>query len=339
MMTHAAIEVHNIKKTYISYERKGFIKTKKIMVEALKGISFNVQKNEVFGLLGPNGAGKTTTAKIISTLLIPDEGYVKVFGYDTVSQSTDVRKFLGVSLSVNRGFYWKLTGKENLKYFGLLYGLDGKDLETRLDEVLDLVGLKKLGAENKLWEEYSLGMKARLSLARALLTDPPVIILDEPTLGLDPPSAKSFRNMLKKLAHEEGKTVLITTHNMFEAEIIADRLAIIDKGKIIALGTVEELKNIVKENVSIEIIFTLLNEYIDILRKNITEKLNIPIIIRERQGYYCLKATVLNNEYNETLSYLLNVLHGYNGKISNVKIQQPTLEDVFIKITGREGFK
>ena len=177
-MTKNAIEVHDVKKAYISYDRKGILKVKKIIVQALRGISFSIEKNQVFGLLGPNGAGKTTTVKIISTLLVPDEGYVKVFGFDTVEQCVEVRKLLGVSLSVNKGFYWKLTGRENLKYFGLLYGLDGGELEKRLDEVLDTVGLKDLGAENKLWEEYSLGMKARLSLARALLTDPPIIILD-----------------------------------------------------------------------------------------------------------------------------------------------------------------
>jgi len=339
-MTKNAIEVHDVKKAYISYDRKGILKVKKIIVQALRGISFSIEKNQVFGLLGPNGAGKTTTVKIISTLLVPDEGYVKVFGFDTVEQCVEVRKLLGVSLSVNKGFYWKLTGRENLKYFGLLYGLDGGELEKRLDEVLDTVGLKDLGAENKLWEEYSLGMKARLSLARALLTDPPIIILDEPTLGLDPPSAKSLRKMLKTLAHDQDKTVLVTTHNMFEAEIIADKLAIIDNGKIIALGTVNELKRMVKGEISIEVNFLMSSNHQKIaLEETLLSKLNIPIKIIEEERGLSLKTSVSDSESDDILSVILKTINDFNGKIYNVRVHQPNLEDVFIKITGRRGFK
>ncbi|RLF19705.1 MAG: ABC transporter ATP-binding protein, partial [Thermoprotei archaeon] len=253
MNTNIAIEAIGLVKRYMTYERIGLFRRRRRVVEALKGISFNVRKGEVFGLLGPNGAGKTTTVKILATLLLPDQGTARVMGYDVVEEANEVRKVIGVSLTVEKGFFWKLTGRENLKYFGMLYGLDGQALERRVNELLKMLGLDDLGASDKLYEEYSLGMKARLSLARALLTDPPVLILDEPTLGLDPPSARSLRELLVRLAHEQGKTVLVTTHNMFEAEIICDRVAIINEGLILAVDTVKGLKKKVAEDVSLEI--------------------------------------------------------------------------------------
>ncbi|MDK2464891.1 MAG: ABC transporter ATP-binding protein, partial [Candidatus Korarchaeota archaeon] len=187
-MSEAAISVRDLEKRYTTYLRRGMFKRERKVVEALKGVSFDVRRGEVFGLLGPNGAGKTTTVKILCTLLLPDGGRASVLGYDVVEQAPDVRRRIGVSLTVEKGFFWKLTGRENLTYFGMLYGMDGPQLRERVEEVLRVVGLTDLGVEDKLYEEYSLGMKARLSIARALLTDPDVLILDELTLGLDPPA-------------------------------------------------------------------------------------------------------------------------------------------------------
>jgi len=334
-----AIIVKNLTKSYVTYLRKGLFKREKKIVHALKGISFDVKKGEVFGLLGPNGAGKTTTVKILSTLLLPDGGEARVLGYDVVKEAAKVRKVIGVSLSVEKGFFWKLTGRENLIYFGMLYGLNGEYLKNRVEELLELVGLKQLEVGDKLYEEYSLGMKARLSLARALLIDPQLVILDEPTLGLDPPSARMLREMLVKIAHKEGKTVLITTHNMFEAEIVCDRVAIINEGEIIALDTVEGLKQRVADNMSLEIFAFLPAEVPqETLLLKLRETTGHPSSIFAENGGYRVKVVVPPGNVDEITAKALRVLHEHKCSVRRVEIREPTLEDVFIKLTGKTGF-
>ncbi|PNV77464.1 MAG: ABC transporter ATP-binding protein, partial [Thermoproteota archaeon] len=184
-------------------------------IRALDGVSFKAEKGEIFGLLGPNGAGKTTTVKILSTILTPDSGEAFIDGKSVLKEKEDVRKVIGVTFTVEKGFYNKLTGKENLIYFGVLRGMSFSDARRRADELLDLVGLSD--DKNRLFEEYSLGMRAKLAIARTLMHDPPVLILDEPTIGLDPIAARNVRNLLAEL-RKEGKTILLTTHNMREAE-------------------------------------------------------------------------------------------------------------------------
>ncbi|MEM1735876.1 MAG: ABC transporter ATP-binding protein, partial [Ignisphaera sp.] len=225
-----AIEVRDVIKRYRVKKRLGIFKSITEFIDALKGVSFTVDYGEVVGLLGPNGAGKTTTIKILSTLLLPDGGEAYVAGYNVVEEQNEVRKRIGIMLSVEKGFYGKLTGRENLEYFAALYGLDGKRSRERIDYLLKLLELDKLGGDYKLFEEFSLGMKARLSLARALLSDAPILLLDEPTLGLDPPSARKIRELVKDLARRENKAILYTTHNMFEAELVCDKILLINKG-------------------------------------------------------------------------------------------------------------
>ncbi|RLE76219.1 MAG: ABC transporter ATP-binding protein [Thermoprotei archaeon] len=339
-MSHeAAITVRNLKKNYTTYLRKGLFKREKKIVEALKGISFEVYRGEVFGLLGPNGAGKTTTVKILSTLLLPDSGEAKILGFDVVKEAAKVRKVIGVSLTVEKGFFWKLTGRENLTYFGMLYGIDGEPLKRRVEEVLDMVGLKNLGVADKLYEEYSLGMKARLSIARALITNPEVLILDEPTLGLDPPSARTLRELLVKIAHEERKTVLVTTHNMFEAEIVCDRIAIINEGRIIALDIVEKLKESVADNISLEI-FALLPANISVktVISAIQNKTGLLSDAFAENGGFRIKVVIPPKESDEATSKILRLLHEYKCSVRRVEVKEPTLEDVFIQLTGRKGF-
>ena len=339
MSYEAAITVRNLKKNYTTYLRKGLFKREKKIVEALKGISFEVYRGEVFGLLGPNGAGKTTTVKILSTLLLPDGGEAKILGFDVVKEAAKVRKVIGVSLTVEKGFFWKLTGRENLTYFGMLYGIDGEPLKRRVEEVLDMVGLKSLGVADKLYEEYSLGMKARLSIARALITNPEVLILDEPTLGLDPPSARTLRELLVRIAHEERKTVLVTTHNMFEAEIVCDRIAIINEGRIIALDTVEKLKESVADNISLEI-FALLPANISVktVISAIKNKTSLLSDAFAENGGFRIKVVIPPKESDEATSKILRLLHEYKCSVRRVEVREPTLEDVFIQLTGRKGF-
>ena len=335
-----AIETVSLVKTYTAYDRIGFFKRVKKRVKALRGVSFKVYKGEVFGLLGPNGAGKTTTVKILSTLLLPDSGDAYILGHHVIHEATKVRKLIGVSLSVERGFFWKLTGRENLKYFGMLYGLDGPELDQRVDELLVMLGLEELGAVNKLYEEYSLGMKARLSIARTLLTDPPVLILDEPTLGLDPPSARCLREMLVQLAHKKSKTVLITTHNMFEAEIICDRVAIIDKGQILAVDTVDGLKRRVADVVPLEItVYLPAQASIEHLTEILKRDTSCPVKIFPEEKGHRIKILSPPDTVDETTSRALKSLYDQKCNVRKVEVKQPSLEDVFIKLTGKTGFR
>ncbi len=339
-MSANAIEAKGLVKNYVTWERRGFFKRKKKMVKALKGVSFNVLKGEIFGLLGPNGAGKTTTVKIITTLLIPDEGEATVLGYDIIDESEKVREVIGVTLSVEKGFFWKLTGRENLKYFGMLRGLRGRKLDERIEEVLGLVGLKELGAADKLYEEYSLGMKARLALARALLHNPPVLILDEPTIGLDPMSARTIRELLVKLAREEEKTVLITTHNMFEAELICDHVAIINEGRIIAYGTIGELKRRAADRLAIEMVIAAPHSILGDLEARISKLIGVRELALEpfEEGRAKLRIVVKPGEEEPIIAKSIDAFYSNGIKVYQVKVHEPTLEDVFILLT-RESNK
>jgi len=334
-----AIEVERLVKRYTSFLRKGLFRREKIVVEALKGISFDVDYGEVFGLLGPNGAGKTTTVKILSTLLIPDEGKAKVAGFDVVKSPSMVRRHIGVTLTVEKGFFWKLTGRENLSYFGMLRGLKGLQLRRRVDELMKMLGLNKLEASDKFYEEYSLGMRARLSLARALLTDPPILILDEPTLGLDPPSARYIRELLLKFAKEDGKAILLTTHNMFEAEAICDRVAIIDEGRIIALGTVQELKKMVARRVVINITASSPSIELRLLETKLMETITGEISLRlDEQGRLRVRVVSRIGEEELHLSEVVKLLSSLGVRVNRVELEEPSLEDVFITLTyRREG--
>lgn len=332
----AAIAVRDLVKTYYTAERRGFFKRRKVPVRALRGVSFEVRRGEVFGLLGPNGAGKTTTIKIITTLLLPDSGNAEVLGIDVIRDPVRAREVMGVTLSVERGFFWKLTGRENLKYFGILRGLKGRELEERIDWVMELTGLRELGGEHKLFEEYSLGMKARLALGRALLHDPPLLILDEPTLGLDPHSARMIRSLLVRLAREEGKTVLITTHNMFEADLMCDRVAIINKGSIVAVGAPAELKARVAGRLGMEFLVKA-PPAVDV-RSLIQKVLSVrKVSVTPTQDGLRVRLVVRPEDEEKVLQRVTEALASAGGRVRQVRVQEPTLEDVFIALTGGEG--
>src|SRR5438309_8816053 len=206
---------------------------------AVDGIDLTVERGEIFGLLGPNGAGKTTTMKMLATLLIPTGGTISVLGIDVLARPREVRARLGAMLSGERSLYWKLTGRENLEYFAALYHVPARETRTRIDAAL--ASVKLLDRADDYVERYSTGMRQRLALARALLPDPPLIILDEPTVGLDPQAARDLRDRVRELKRQ-GRTVLLTTHYMEEADQLCDRIAIIDHGQIVALDTPAALK-------------------------------------------------------------------------------------------------
>lgn len=234
-MSDLAIECVDLTRTYRSRSlvRGGHTAT------ALAGLSMQVARGQVFGLLGPNGAGKTTTVRILSTLLLPTGGSARVLGHDVVTQTQAVREVIGLAIGGDRGFYGRISGRQNLHYFGALSGLSRRDALQRSEEVLGLVHLVDRADEPV--QGYSRGMRQRLHIARALLTRPDVLFLDEPTLGIDPVMGQEFRRLVPELARQ-GMTVLLTTHYMLEADELCDRIAIINHGRLVVEGTPVEIK-------------------------------------------------------------------------------------------------
>lgn len=231
------IEVKNLSRDYITTE--GWFKRKKKKIRAVDGIDFKVKKGEIFGLLGENGAGKTTTIKMLITLLAPTEGECKVLGFDTYKEAEKVRPNINFVFGGEMGVYRRLSARDNLLYFAGLYKIKGTEAKKRTDELLRLVELEE--AADRLVETYSKGMIQRLQIARGLINNPQIIFMDEPTVGLDPVGANMLRDIIRKMK-AEGRTVLLTTHYMQEADELCDSIAIINKGKIVALDTPDDLK-------------------------------------------------------------------------------------------------
>lgn len=230
------IECSNVRRIYKGGKSK---KGKKSETVALDNLNFTVPRGIVFGLLGPNGSGKTTTIRILSTLLMPTSGQAMVFGFDVVKEAPKVRKKIGLIFGGERGLYGRLTGIENLRYFAALSHMDSDTTQKRIKEVLGIVGLT--GASDRLVEQYSRGMRQRLHIARGIIADPELIFMDEPTIGIDPQGAQEIRQLIPELVRR-GKTILLTTHYMFEADEISNQIAIINKGEIIASGSPSEIK-------------------------------------------------------------------------------------------------
>jgi len=319
----AVIEARDLHRTYKT--TTGTIRRRSLQVEAVRGISFDVEKGELFGLLGPNGAGKTTTIKMLITLLIPTSGSARVLGYDVVKDAREVRKRIGYVFGGERGVYERLSGLDNLRYFAELYGVPGREIRPRIEELLELVGLK--GREKERVEGYSRGMKQRLHVARGLLHDPPVVFLDEPTIGLDPVGARDVRATIASLT-EAGKTVLLTTHYMFEADALCNRLAVIAKGRIVAEGTPTDLKANVAEGRVIEIeVFGIDEAAVDRMRgvSGVTS-----VAVDQREQAHVLSVQV--EQGAELTHTLLSHLDGVH--VGRVASREPTLEDAYVALVG-----
>ncbi len=250
-----AIKVKNLKKKYPIVKRYReilFHPFRKKFIDALNGVNLEVEKGTCFCLLGPNGAGKTTLIKILSTVVLPDEGKAFVNDFDIISHENEVKSSIGYAISEERSFYWRLTGRQNLEFFAVLSGLSSSKRKKRIEEVVSLTGLDD--AIDLRFNTYSTGMKQMMSLARALLNEPDLLFVDEPTRSLDPQSAKKIRHFLRKeLVDKQGKTVFWATHNLFEAQEYAHKLAVIDKGKIKIDGMVSDLTE--NQSVSIQEIY------------------------------------------------------------------------------------
>ncbi len=243
-----AIETRQLYRRFDS--RKGFLFREMTRTEALKGVDLVVERGAIFGLLGPNGAGKTTLTKILSTLLLPTSGTALVLGHDVTRETDWLRPRMGLVLGGERGLYNRISGRENLRYFADLYGVPIAGRDARIREVLERVGLTD--AADRRVEEYSRGMKQKLHIARGILHRPEILFLDEPTIGLDPKSARETRKLIRSLV-TDGVTIFLTTHYMFEAEELCPRLAILSKGRIVARDTVDALRALVGGDRTLEV--------------------------------------------------------------------------------------
>jgi ABC-2 type transport system ATP-binding protein len=331
-----AIQTINLTKTFTSKVQSseaGFFKRKTVTVNAVDSLNLEIKKGELFGLLGPNGAGKTTLVKMLCTLLPPDSGTALINGYDIIKEQMKVKRSLGTLFSVGeRGFFWRLNGYRNLEFFASIYNVPRHIRHERILEVLKLVGLDN--STYQLYQKYSGGMKRKLALARTLLPDPPIILLDEPTTGLDAISSRTIREFVKETVKETGKTVLYTTHYIEEAAQICTRIGIMKQGKIVALGTPDALRGKIKiEEVIYLIVEDITLAQIEQMRSlqgvnGITEK-NEEVLMPNQKGLYVELKSV------DLLPLIFDFLFEQKIKLVNFKREEPTLEDAFIELTKR----
>lgn len=315
-----AIRLHRIYRT-----KTGVFRQTVIEIPAVQEISFQVEQGELFGLVGPNGAGKTTTIKMLTTLLIPTSGYALVQGYNVVKSANDVRKLIGFIFGGERGLYWRLSGIDNLRYFASLYHVDPAISKKRIPYLLELVGLKDRGNERV--EGYSRGMKQRLHVARTLLHDPQILFLDEPTIGLDPVGAREFRQVIRSLQSEK-KTILLTTHYMFEADELCQRIGIINHGKMIALDTPANLKHHVSDLSVIEVeLFGANPEIVDGV-KALPFVDTVQVEDHEQKQALMVQTRLGAEAVPDLLHHLVDV------KIGRVQVREPTLEDAYVRLVG-----
>jgi ABC-2 type transport system ATP-binding protein len=301
------VEVHEIRKSFGD-------------VTALGGISFEVREGEIYGFLGPNGAGKTTAISIISGLMLADSGMVRIAGMDIRKDGRKIRRLLGV-IPQEIALYDELSGRENLHFWGSLYGLAGSELRREADRVLDLVELAERADDPV--REYSGGMKRRINLCAGLIHHPRILLLDEPTLGIDPQARLRILDIIRNEV-SEGRTVIYTTHYLEEAENLCERIAIIDRGRILAEGTLGELTRLVGEEDLVTVTGAFTAEQLSPLIKGVT-------VDHLEDG--TLRFSVSSpGEIGEHLGrFFSKGVH-----VGEVSIKEPSLESVFIKLTGRE---
>jgi ABC-2 type transport system ATP-binding protein len=316
-----AVEVRDLTREYTT---RSFFGTVNKVTKALDGIDFAVKKGELFGLIGPNGAGKTTTVKILTTLLTQTSGEAFVLGMDVRKDLYEIRRRIGIVFGGERGLYNRVTALDNLRYFSDLYGVDPAFARKRIPELLEAVGLADRANERV--EKYSRGMKQRLHIAKALVHDPELLFLDEPTIGLDPGGARDIRNMIRGM-RSQGKTILLTTHYMFEAEELCQRVGVISKGKIVALDTPSALKSIVRDIAVIELrTYDATSEYVERLR----QLPNVSRVVAELDSE--VQTIRIQTPLGANLLPQVAAALPSDAKIIDRTIKEPTLEDAYLRL-------
>ena len=295
---------------------------------ALHGVDLTVREGELFGLLGPNGAGKTTLVKILSTLLLPTEGEARVAGLDVRKDANRIRREVGVVLGGDRALYWRLTGRENLWYFSQLYDVPGPVARERIERVLGEVDLTDR-ADDRV-EDYSKGMKQRLHIARGLLTDPKILLLDEPTIGLDPHAARSLRSLVRKLVDDHGRTVVLTTHYLYEADELSDRVGILHKGRVVAVDTPARLKAL---HAAREVVLVDVRDPDDALEKRLAALPGVEGVSAHPTAEGATRYRLMGRLSDEAMAEAA-AQAARAGRLLGVRAEEPTLEDVFVRLTG-----
>ena len=306
-----AIEVKDLRKTFVS----GWIRKRK--KEALRGVDLAVPEGAFWCLLGPNGAGKTTFLSVLSNLITPEQGEVHVLGRDIRRDGAEITRRMNLS-SGHANFLWSMTVRENIEYYAMLYGVPGKQRKHKVDQLLDLFDLRDFAKVR--FEELSTGTKQKLSLAKALVNDPELLLLDEPTVGLDPDVARRIRETIQRLHKEQGTTILMTTHNMREAETLSERVAFIKEGRIRAAGKPRELKRQLRLGDTITVSF----------RGDLPES-----SLEAMEGVYSLQCEnsscrISVDDHHERLPHILDFLTNQGITIHDLRIQESDLEDVFV---------
>lgn len=299
---------------------------KRQWVTAVEDINLDIREGEFFGLLGPNGAGKTTLIKLLCCLVLPTSGTAQVFGHDILKKELAVKKSVGLVSAEERSFYWRLTGRENLQFFASLYHLSRKQSRNCINELLNLVGLADKGDIR--FQNYSTGMRQKLAIARGLLSEPRVLFVDEPTKSLDPVSAQAVRRFLKEKAASEGRTVILATHNLSEAEQLCDRLAIMNNGRLNALGSIKELRSLFRSQEKCDLQVRHMSETIlsqlclidGVLDCHITDKYdsvaNLELMISQRSA---------------VLPQVLQIMVNGGVEIRDCQLEELPLDEIYVQ--------
>lgn len=330
------LSVNDVSKIYETKSKVGWFKSEKKQKVAVKNLNIEIRPGEIVGLLGLNGAGKTTTIKMISTLLEPSSGYITIDGLDVVKDRKKILERINMISGGERMLYWRLTGWENLQYFGRLYGLAEEEITTRAEILLRELGLEE--AADTPVEKFSKGMKQRLQIARGLINDPDYLLMDEPTLGLDAPIARQLRKTVKRLAVESGKGILLTSHYLQEVEELCDRVYVIDKGELIMCASPSE---VVKKSAR----FETLNLHISDFKEEKLHHLKLFLNIPERhfsltksldQSVHVL--SIKTDSVDALIPEVIPWLMKEEVQLKNLTVEKPTLEDAIV-LLSEGGFR
>lgn len=330
MIMEYAVETFDLTKIFESKE-EGV----KRVVKAVDHVNIRVKRGEFFGLLGPNGAGKTTLIKMLCTIILPTEGTAKVNGYDIIKEPVKVRSCIGWfhGETGGRSLYWRLNAEDNLRFYAYLQNVPKDVAKRRIEALLEFFELTK--DKKKLIKDYSTGMKVRVMLARALLHNPPILFMDEPTIGLDTISAVETRRLLKALNTELGKTIIFTSHNMFEVEQLCERIAIMREGRVIADAPPSVLREMLRDVRAVEVEIRGDSDLSEVTRA----LLSLPIVGRiteTKNNSLTITIRIQVDDEYEAIPVIASKLHSLGVKVSAIRRTEPTLEDIFVKLTREE---